>query len=467
MESFYIVTSFADLGLAESLLRALRAQNYTTPTPIQEQSIPILMQGSDLLGIAQTGTGKTAAFALPLLHRMQENRVFAAPRCAQILVLAPTRELAVQIAESFKTYGKYIDASVACIVGGMSFGPQIKAMSRGVDVLVATPGRLLDHMQSGYVKLDQTHCVVLDEADHMLDLGFVLPVRKIMSKMPRTRQTLLFSATMPKEIAALADEFLHKPQKVSVAPVAATADRVAQQVIMVDAGAKATLLAQMLANPEFSRTIVFTRTKRGADRVSKSLDQAGISSAAIHGNKSQGQRQAALDGFKTGRARVLVATDIAARGIDVSGVSHVINFELPDVPESYVHRIGRTARAGKEGQAISLVENAERHLLKAIERLTRQEIPMDDKRSEAERHKVGPAPGARQQRGGRPQQGKPAGQRPQGQRPQGQRPGGEGRRPEGSGPARHAQGARPAADGRPPQKRPFRGSRPQHAGAGA
>ena len=301
---------------------------------------------------------------------------------------------------------------------------------------------------------------MLDEADHMLDLGFVLPVRKIMSKVPKPRQTLLFSATMPKEIASLADEFLNKPQRVSVAPVATTAERVSQQVVMVDAGAKATLLAQMLASPDFSRTIVFTRTKRGADRVSKTLDQAGVSSVAIHGNKSQGQRQAALDAFKTGRARVMVATDIAARGIDVSGVSHVINFELPDVPESYVHRIGRTARAGKEGQAISLVENAERPLLRQIERLTRQEIPMEDKRSDAERDKVGPPPGAkRQQRGGggggRPHQGKPGGQRPQGQRPHG-----EGRRADGARP----QGARPA-DGQ--QKRRFRGARPQHAGAGA
>ena len=466
------MTTFSDLGLAESLLRALRTQNYTTPTPIQEQSIPILMQGADLLGIAQTGTGKTAAFALPLLHRLQDNRVFAAPRCAQILVLAPTRELAVQIAESFKTYGKYMGASVACIVGGVSFGPQIKAMSRGVDVLVATPGRLLDHMQSGNVKLDQTHYVVLDEADHMLDLGFVVPVRKIMAKVPRTRQTLLFSATMPKEIAALANEFLHVPQRVSVAPVATTAERVSQQVIMVDAGAKGALLAQLLGDPDFTRTIVFTRTKRGADKVSKALDQAGVSSAAIHGNKSQNQRQAALDSFKTGRTRVLVATDIAARGIDVTGVSHVINFELPDVPESYVHRIGRTARAGKEGQAISLVENAERHLLRQIERLTRQEIPMQDKRSDAERDKVGPPPGARQQRGGgRPHSGKPAG-KPSGKPAHGfgGRPQGEGRRHEGArhegGPARQGQAPRPAGEGQP-QKRRFRGPRPQHAGAGA
>ncbi|MFN3892442.1 MAG: DEAD/DEAH box helicase [Beijerinckiaceae bacterium] len=459
------MTSFSDLGLAESLLRALRTQNYTIPTPIQAQAIPILMQGADLLGIAQTGTGKTAAFALPLLHRLQENRVFAAPRCAQVLVLAPTRELAVQIAESFRNYGKYIGASVACIVGGVSFGPQIKAMSRGVDVLVATPGRLLDHMQSGHVKLDQTHYVVLDEADHMLDLGFVLPVRKIMSKLPRTRQTLLFSATMPKEIAALADEFLHKPQRVSVTPVATTAERVGQQVIMVDAGAKGSILADMLKDPEFARTIVFTRTKRGADRVSKSLDQAGIPSAAIHGNKSQNQRQAALDSFKSGRTRVLVATDIAARGIDVSGVSHVVNFELPDVPESYVHRIGRTARAGKEGQAISLVENAERHLLRQIERLTRQEIPTEDKRSDAERDKVGPPPGAkRQQRGGRPHAGKPGGHGHK--NGHGARPQGEPRRHEGSGASRSVHAARPA-DAQAQKRRRFRGPRPQHAGAGA
>jgi ATP-dependent RNA helicase RhlE len=452
------VTTFSDLGLAESLLRALRLQNYTIPTPIQAQSIPILMEGADLLGIAQTGTGKTAAFALPILHRLQANRVFAAPRCAQVLVLAPTRELAAQIAESFRNYGKYMGASVACIVGGVSFGPQIKAMARGVDVLVATPGRLLDHMQSGHVKLDQTTYVVLDEADHMLDLGFVLPVRKIMSKAPKTRQTLLFSATMPKEIASLAEEFLNKPQRVSVTPVATTAERVEQRVILCDAGAKGAILAEMLASPDFARTIVFTRTKRGADRVSKSLDAAGISSVAIHGNKSQGQRQNALDAFKNGRARVLVATDIAARGIDVSGVSHVVNFELPDVPESYVHRIGRTARAGKEGEAISLVENAERPLLRAIERLTRQEIPAQDKRSDAERDRVGPPPGARQnRRGGRPQSH--GGHASQGGKPAHGAGAGAGARKPGGG-------AQPSRDGQA-QKRRFRSSSPRHAGAGA
>ncbi|MDB5572575.1 MAG: ATP-dependent helicase, partial [Hyphomicrobiales bacterium] len=429
------MTSFSDLGLAETLLRALRHEGYTVPTPIQEQAIPQLMLGHDLLGIAQTGTGKTAAFALPILNGFMNDPRPPLPKHVRALVMAPTRELAAQISESFRSYGRYMGLNVVTIVGGVSFGPQVKALARGVDVLVATPGRLLDHMDSGNVRLDHTSVVVLDEADHMLDLGFVVPIRKIMSKLPKKRHSLFFSATMPKEIATLAGEFLTNPVQVAVTPVAATADRVAQEIIMVDAGAKGSVLVELLRNDAFSRTIVFTRTKRGADRVSKSLDQAGIASAAIHGNKSQGQRQAALDGFKNGRTRVLVATDIAARGIDVSGVSHVVNFEMPDVPESYVHRIGRTARAGAEGCAVSLVENAERHLLRAIEKLTRQSIPVVERRSAAAlaQAAAGGADAKPPARGGR------GGQRPQGQ---GQRPQGQGQRPQGQG-QRPQQGARP------------------------
>ncbi|MBN9079963.1 MAG: RNA helicase [Rhizobiales bacterium 62-17] len=375
------MTDFAALGVAETILRALRKEGYETPTPIQAQAIPHLIKGHDLLGIAQTGTGKTAAFALPILTRFAGERKVPEPRRARALVLAPTRELVAQIAESFRAYSRFMGIQVAAVVGGVSYGGQVKALSRGVDVLVATPGRLLDHMDSGNISLATTDIVVLDEADHMFDLGFIVPIRKILAKLPKQRQSLFFSATMPKEIATLAAEFLKNPVQVAVTPVATTAERVRQEVIMVDGGAKQSILIELLKNEEFQRTIVFTRTKRGADRVSKALDISKIPSAAIHGNKSQGQRVRALDDFKQGRIRVLVATDIAARGIDVSGVSHVINFELPEVPESYVHRIGRTARAGAEGVAVSLCENSERALLRGIEKLTRMTIPAIERRS--------------------------------------------------------------------------------------
>ena len=418
------VSSFADLGLAAPILRALGKEEYSTPTPIQTQAIPILLKGHDLLGIAQTGTGKTAAFATPLIHRLLENPRPAAPRNVRVLVLAPTRELAAQIADSFRAYGRFAEISVATVVGGVSHGPQIKAMQRGLDVLVATPGRLLDHMEAGQVRLDRVEAVVLDEADHMFDLGFIVPIRRILGKLPKTRQSLFFSATMPREISALASEFLHKPERVEVAPAATTIERVRQEAIMVNAGGKGAALSGILAKPECERAIVFTRTKRGADRVCKQLDHTGVASVAIHGNKSQGQRVAALDSFKAGRAKVLVATDIAARGIDVSGVSHVINFELPDVPESYVHRIGRTARAGAEGVAISLVAPDERNLLRAIERLIRQPVEVTARinGSAADellddtppRGRSGARPGGRPSGAGRPHtQGKPQG-RPQG-----------------------------------------------------
>jgi ATP-dependent RNA helicase RhlE len=440
------LTSFADLGLAESILRALREEGYSTPTPIQAQSIPVLLQGRDLLGIAQTGTGKTAAFALPILHLMAQTRRPLAPKQARALVLAPTRELAAQIGDSFKAYGRGQGVSVAVVVGGVSMGPQIKALARGVDVLVATPGRLIDHLDNGHARLEGAQFVVLDEADHMLDLGFIAPIRKIMAKLPKKRHSLFFSATMPREIATLASEFLHDPAQVSVTPVATTAERVSQQAIMVDAGAKGAILTELLRDEEWKRTIVFTRTKRGADRVSKALAQAGVPAAAIHGNKSQNQRQAALDGFKGGRTRVLVATDIAARGIDVSNVTHVVNFELPDVAESYVHRIGRTARAGAEGVAVSLVDNDERHLLRAIEKLTRQEIARVERRANpaAESDKAPAGRPARQQRGRGPQQAR-APQRDGQRAPQGRQ--------------------EPRADARPQAKR--RRFRPRPAGEGA
>jgi ATP-dependent RNA helicase RhlE len=339
-----------------------------------------LLEGRDLLGIAQTGTGKTCAFATPLITRLLQYPEHPRPKQTRVLVLAPTRELAAQIGDSFRAYGRFAGLRVATIFGGVGFGAQVQALSRGLDVLVATPGRLLDHMQQGNLRLDGTHAVVLDEADHMLDLGFLVPIRKIFSKLPKARQTLFFSATMPAEIATMAGEMLHNPIKVSVTPVAKTADRVAQRVIHIEAKRKREILVDLLQNPDFRRSIVFTRTKRGADRVAATLVEAGLSAEAIHGNKSQNQRLRALDGFRAGKVAVLVATDIAARGIDVDAVSHVVNFELPEVPEAYVHRIGRTARAGAEGEAISLCDHEERDLLRAIEKLTKQAIPATDLR---------------------------------------------------------------------------------------
>jgi ATP-dependent RNA helicase RhlE len=375
------VTNFSDLGLTEVLLRALEREGYETPTPIQAQAIPPLLAGRDLLGIAQTGTGKTAAFALPILQRLLADRRRPTPFTTRALILAPTRELAAQIADSFRAYGQFFRPSVGVIVGGVSHRPQIDMLSRGLDVLVATPGRLLDHIASGKLRLATTEAVVLDEADHMLDLGFLVPIRQIVSRLPKDRQNMFFSATMPKEIAGLAAEMLKKPAQVQAAPVASTAERVEQHVFLVDGGAKRDFLANLLANPEFSRAIVFTRTKRGADRVALHLVTTGVGASAIHGNKSQSQRERALDGFRRGRMRVLVATDIAARGIDIDGVTHVINFELPETPEAYVHRIGRTARAGAAGRAISLCDNGERQLLRAIEKLTRQTLPFTDRRT--------------------------------------------------------------------------------------
>ncbi len=376
------LTNFADLGLAKPLLKALAAEGYETPTPIQAQAIPGVMAGRDLLGIAQTGTGKTAAFALPILHRLAEDRRPAPRRGCRVLVLSPTRELATQIAESFRTYGAGLGMTVATVFGGAKYGAQIKALAAGVDVLVATPGRLIDHLGEKYAKLDQTEVFVLDEADQMLDLGFLQPIRRIVSHLPKERQNLFFSATMPSEIGKLAGELLKDPLKVSVAPQATTVERVRQNVIFVEASRKRALLCDMFADPKLTRTLVFTRTKRGADRVAKFLEAAGVTAEAIHGDKSQGQRERALAAFKAGKCRALVATDIAARGIDVDSVSHVIQFELPNVPESYVHRIGRTARAGATGEAISLCADDERNLLRDIQKVTRQTIPSFDRRND-------------------------------------------------------------------------------------
>jgi ATP-dependent RNA helicase RhlE len=368
------LTQFSDLGLAEPLIRALAAKGYTTPTPIQAQSIPHVRDGADLVGLAQTGTGKTAAFALPILHRLSLNRKAPPPRGARVLVLAPTRELASQINLSFKSYGQFMGASAQVVFGGVPIGKQIRAMERGVDVLVATPGRLLDLIDQRAVRIDGIEILVLDEADHMLDLGFIHALRRIAKMVPAVRQTLLFSATMPEPIAELARAFVKDPVQVSVTPPATTVERIDQVVVHVDAARKQELLHELLTAPAITRALVFSRTKHGADRIVKRLMGQSIPAAAIHGNKSQGQRERALDDFKRGRVRLLVATDIAARGIDVDGVTHVINFDLPDVPEAYVHRIGRTARAGKDGVAISFCAPDERGNLRDIERATRQTI---------------------------------------------------------------------------------------------
>jgi ATP-dependent RNA helicase RhlE len=377
------LTQFTDLGLAQPLLRALHAEGYDTPTPIQAQAIPTVMTGKDLLGIAQTGTGKTAAFALPILHRLQADKQRPPRRGCRVLVLSPTRELASQIADSFRAYGRFMGVTVAVVFGGAKINPQIKALANGVDVLVATPGRLIDHLQQNTCYLGETEIFVLDEADQMLDLGFILPIRKIVSKLPAHRQNLFFSATMPNEIGKLAGDLLKDPAKVSVAPESTTVERVDQSLLFVEALRKRALLAELFAEKALNRVIVFTRTKRGADRVARYLDACGIEAASIHGDKSQGQRERALAAFKAGACRALVATDIAARGIDVDSVSHVINYELPNVPESYVHRIGRTARAGATGMAISLCSDDERNLLKDIQRVTRQTIPSFDRRNDA------------------------------------------------------------------------------------
>jgi len=366
--------SFADLGLSEPLLRALRAANYTHPTPIQARTIPALLQGRDVLGIAQTGTGKTAAFALPVLQQLAQQGGRAQPKSPRALVLAPTRELAVQIARSFDTYGKGLGLRLGMVIGGLGFGRQIDTLNRGVDILVATPGRLLDLVERGNVRLGQVTFLVLDEADRMFDMGFIRDVRRIVAAVAKQRQTLLFSATMPADVATLAHEILRDPVRVEITPQGRTVDRVDQGVYFVNAASKRALLSHLLADNDLERVIVFTRTKRGANRVAEALDRGGVPSEAIHGNKSQNARQRALDSFSRGRARVLVATDLAARGIDVQGVTHVINYELPADAESYVHRIGRTARAGASGIAISFCDSSERGQLKSIERLTNQRI---------------------------------------------------------------------------------------------
>ena len=484
--------TFADLGLAEPLLRALEAAKYTVPTPIQARTIPALLQGRDVLGIAQTGTGKTAAFALPVLQHLSGFRERPQPKSPRALVLAPTRELAVQIARSFDTYGRGLGLRLCTVVGGLGYGRQIETLARGVDILVATPGRLLDLVERGNVKLAHVTFLVLDEADRMFDMGFVKDVRRIISSVSKQRQTLMFSATMPGDIAKLAQEILKNPEKVEIAPQGRTIDKIDQRVYFVNASTKRQLLSHLLNDEALERVIVFTRTKRGANRVAEALEARGVRSEAIHGNKSQNARQKALDNFSRGRARVLVATDLASRGIDVTGVTHVINYELPADAESYVHRIGRTARAGASGVALSFCDGSERGQLKSIERLTNQRIAIvptpanedlpvmppqareehRDERDERPREHRGPGRGGNGHGPGRP--GSRGGQRPFGDRsrgdrapapaehqwsrgdyrdqPQGDRPVGE--RPQGDRPhADHAHADRPQGD-RPYGDRP-------------
>ena len=439
------ITKFSELALRPEIQAALAAEGYETPTPIQRQAIPHALEGRDLLGIAQTGTGKTAAFTLPILQRLSTSGGSRKAGTARTLVLTPTRELAIQIGESVKNYGANLGLRHTVVFGGVGQKPQTDAMKPGVDILIATPGRLLDLMNQGFIKFDNLEAFVLDEADRMLDMGFIHDVKRVIAKLPAQRQTFFFSATMPDEVAKLAGRLLKEPIRVEVTPVATTVEKIVQGVIFCESKEKRQLLADLLADPAFSRVIIFTRTKHGANKVTEFLGKAGVDAAAIHGNKSQSARQAALEGFRAGKLRALVATDIAARGIDIDGISHVINFELPNIPESYVHRIGRTARAGAEGSAVSFCDGEERAYLRDIERLTKQAVPVlarppatepvvthpsDDQRPPRPQNGRGGRP---QQRGARPGQG-------QGQAPQRSQAPNQGQRP-----------PRPAATGTPVQ----------------
>jgi ATP-dependent RNA helicase RhlE len=370
--------SFNNLQLIEPVLKALIHEGYTTPTPIQEQSIPIILQQKDLLGCAQTGTGKTAAFAIPLLQLMhqQQQQTRERYRSVKALILTPTRELAIQIEESFKAYGRYLDLKHLVIFGGVSQLNQVNNLRRGVDILVATPGRLLDLMNQGHISLRDIKFFVLDEADRMLDMGFVHDVKKIIAKLPAKRQTLFFSATMPAEIQQLANVLLTNPSKVEVTPPSSTVDAIQQTLYYVEGQNKKSLLIHLLKDASIQTALVFSRTKHGADKIARALNAAGVRSEAIHGNKSQNARQSALSNFKSRRTRVLVATDIAARGIDIDELTHVINHDLPNVPETYVHRIGRTGRAGASGIAISFCDAEEKAELRDIQKLINKSIPV-------------------------------------------------------------------------------------------
>jgi len=446
---------FQDLPLIPELQSAIAKAGYVTPTPIQQAAIPPALRGRDILGCAQTGTGKTAAFSLPILQRIDE--VAGKNPVLRALILTPTRELAAQIGESLTTYGRGLDLEHTVIFGGVNEKPQISELDRGVDILVATPGRLLDLMGRGFVSLSQLEIFVLDEADRMQDMGFIHDVKRVVAALPRKRQTLFFSATMPDEIRSLADSLLTEPEFVSVTPVSSTAEKIAQTVFFVDRGNKPRLLVDRLRLPECRRVLVFSRTKHGANKIVAILDKAGLRSAAIHGNKSQGARTRALDGFRDGEIPILVATDIAARGIDVDGVSHVINYDIPNIPETYVHRIGRTARAGREGLAWSFCEEEERAFLEDIEKLIQLNVPRDT------RHPYPPSSPL-------PPETELQSKKRHSQKPKGSpgRPPREGRRD--SRPPRHAPPARGAAGshGRDPARHDSHGqdaqARPEHRG---
>jgi ATP-dependent RNA helicase RhlE len=370
------LTLFTDLGLAEPITRALAEEKYEKPTPIQAAAIPPALEGRDVIGIAQTGTGKTAAFALPILHRLADASEKLLPKAPRVVVLCPTRELGGQIVDSFHAYGRHMRLKTMLAIGGVPIGKQIRSLAAGVDILVATPGRLLDLANERAVTFNNVTVLVLDEADRMLDMGFIRDIRKIVAMIPKARQTLFFSATMPQEIADLAKQMLREPVTVAVTPAATTVELIEQRAIRTDRAGKPRLLNDLLSKEPIDRALVFTRTKHGADRVVRSLAQAGIAAEAIHGNKTQGNRERTMAAFRSGKIRTLVATDIAARGIDVDGVSHVINYDLPNIPETYVHRIGRTARAGASGIAISLVSSDEMPFLRDIEKLIRRQVPM-------------------------------------------------------------------------------------------
>ncbi len=369
---------FESLNIIEPILKSLKEEGYTEPTPIQVQAIPIVLSGTDLIGCAQTGTGKTAAFAVPVLQLLSRNKSFDRKKKIRSLIVTPTRELAIQIDESFKAYGRYTGLTCTVVFGGVNQNPQTKALNNGVDILVATPGRLLDLMSQGFISLKDVEIFVLDEADRMLDMGFIHDVRRLIAELPQKRQSLFFSATMPPEIVRLAGSIVFKPKKVEVTPSASTVDIVEQFVYFIDKGNKNSLLLELLSDNRIKTALVFTRTKYGADKVVRVLKKKNISSEAIHGNKAQNARQKALSGFKAQTTRVLVATDIAARGIDVDDLEYVINFEIPNIPETYVHRIGRTGRAGARGTAISFCDADEKEYLRDIEKLITKKIQVID-----------------------------------------------------------------------------------------
>ncbi|KAA3628245.1 MAG: RNA helicase [Proteobacteria bacterium] len=407
--------SFDTLGLSAELLRAVAEEGYSEPTPVQRHAIPVILEGRDILAGAQTGTGKTAGFTLPMLQLLNARSAAGNRRPVRALILTPTRELAAQVEEAVVTYGKHLPLRSAVVYGGVSINPQIAALRRGVDILVATPGRLLDHAGQRTVDLSQVEILVLDEADRMLDMGFIRDIRRILALLPKQRQNLLFSATSSDEIKRLSDDLLNKPAFIEVAPRNATADRIAQVVHPVDRERKRELLSYLISSQNWRQVLVFTRTKHGANRLAQQLEKDGISTAAIHGNKSQGARTKALADFKTNKIRVLVATDIAARGLDIDQLPHVVNFEMPNVPEDYVHRIGRTGRAGAEGEAVSLVCVDEQKLLRDIERLLKRELPKSviDGFAPDPAIKAEPIPNGRNQRGGgRQEAGRPGNRQP-------------------------------------------------------